>query len=65
MILRAAREFVLFRLTEAHDVFERMLEAPLPQVDIDIIDAFVTELVINCVNLRKPFCIFTGGTSAC
>ena len=61
---REVRE-VVRRMREALDVFERMLEAPLPQVDIDIIDAFVTELVINCVNLRKPFCIFTGGTSAC
>ena len=59
MILRAAREFVLFRLTEAHDVFERMLEAPLCQVDI--VDEFVNELVINCVNFCKTDCVFTGG----
>ena len=51
---------------EALDVFERMPEAPLPQVDndiIDVFDVFVNELVINCVDFRKPFCIFTGGTS--
>ena len=52
-------------MREALDVFERMPEAPLPQVDndiIDVFDVFVNELVINCVDFRKPFCIFTGGT---
>ena len=50
-------------LTEALDVL-LMLEAPLRQADI-YIEVFVTKLVINCVNFRKTFCIFTGGTSAC
>ena len=44
---------------EALDVFERMLEAPLRQVDI--VDEFVNELVINCVNFCKTDCFFTGG----
>ena len=42
---------------------QRMFEAPLRQVDI--IDVFVTKLAINCVNFRKTFCVFTGGTSGC
>ena len=46
-------------MREALDVFERMLEAPLRQVDI--LDEFVNELVINCVNFRKTDCVFTGG----
>ena len=46
-------------MREALDVFERMLEAPLRQVDI--IDVFVTKLVIICVNFRKTDCVFTGG----
>ena len=54
---------VVWRMREALDVFERMLEAPLRQVDI--IDVFVTKLAINCVNFRKTFCVFTGGTSGC
>ena len=54
---------VVWRMPEALDVFERMLEAPLRQVDI--IDVFVTKLAINCVNFRKTFCVFTGGTSGC
>ena len=32
---------------------------------VDILDVFVTKLVINCVNFRKTFCVFTGGTSGC
>ena len=32
---------------------------------VDIIDVFVTKLAINCVNFRKTFCVFTGGTSGC
>ena len=28
---------------------------------VDIIDVFVTKLVINCVNFRKTDCVFTGG----
>ena len=59
---REVRE-VVRRMREALDVFERMLEAPLRQVDI--IDVFVTKLAINCVNFRKTFCVFTGGTSGC
>ena len=46
-------------MREALDVFERMLEAPLRQVDI--VDEFVNELVINCVNFCKTDCFFTGG----
>ena len=38
---------------------QRMFEAPLRQVDI--VDEFVNELVINCVNFRKTDCVFTGG----
>ena len=38
---------------------ERMHEA-LPR-QVDIIDVFVTKLVINCVNFRKTDCVFTGG----
>ena len=54
----------LLRLTAARlYIVERMLEAPLRQADIDIIEVFVTKLVINCVNFRKKNCIFTGGTS--
>ena len=46
-------------MREDLDVLERM-----PTEDeVDIIDVFVTKLVINCVDFRKPFCIFTGGTS--
>ena len=51
-------------MREALDVFERMLEAlDARQDQVDIVDECVNELVINCVNFRKPFCIFTGGTS--
>ena len=46
-------------MREALDVFERMLEAPLRQVDF--VDEFVNELVINCVNFCKTDCVFTGG----
>ena len=46
-------------MREGLDVFERMLEAPLRQVDI--VDEFVNELVINCVNFCKTDCFFTGG----
>ena len=54
----------LLTTREARDVFERMLEAlDARQDQVDIVDECVNELVINCVNFRKPFCIFTGGTS--
>ena len=51
-------------MREALDVFERMPEAPLPQVDndiIDVFDVFVNELVINCVGFCITDCVFTGG----
>ena len=50
-------------MREDLDVLERMHEA-LPR-QVDIIDVFVTKLAINCVNFRKTFCVFTGGTSGC
>ena len=45
-------------MREATDVVERMLEAPLRQVDIN--DG-LANIVINCVNFRKTDCVFTGG----
>ena len=58
---RAARVMRnLLRLTAARlYIVERMLEAPLRQVDI--IDGFVNKLVIDCVNFCKTGCVFTGG----
>ena len=52
---------VLLTAREALDFFERMLEAPLRQVDI--VDEFVNELVINCVNFCITDCVFTGGSA--
>ena len=46
-------------LAEADRLDQRMFEAPLRQVDI--VDEFVNELVINCVNFCKTDCFFTGG----
>ena len=46
-------------LAGADRLDQRMFEAPLRQVDI--LDEFVNELVINCVNFRKTDCVFTGG----
>ena len=50
---------------EARDVYERMLEAleALEARQVDIVDEFVNELVINCVNFCITDCVFTGGSA--
>ena len=60
---REVREFVRW-MREDLDVFLERLHEALPR-QVDIIDVFVTKLAINCVNFRKTFCVFTGGTSGC
>ena len=56
---REVREFVRW-MREDLDVFLERLHEALPR-QVDIIDVFVTKLVINCVNFRKTDCVFTGG----
>ena len=48
-------------LAGADRLDQRMFEAPLRQVDI--IDGFLNELVINCVDFCITDCVFTGGSA--
>ena len=54
--LQTTREALDF-IERERERFERMLEA-LRQVDI--VDEFVNEFVINCVNFCITDCVFTG-----
>ena len=42
---------------------DRMIEFWEHLHQVDIIDGFVNELVINCVNFCITDCVFTGGSA--
>ena len=44
-------------------MLDRMIEAWEHLHQVDIIDGFLNELVINCVDFCITDCVFTGGSA--